>query len=83
MAVFFTGGHIHDHHQIQPAVHIGRVGDLLYKPMTSKGYAEKHGLPLTFEELAEHPFIAHESYFDFAPGEPWECLGRIVSLGLV
>jgi DNA-binding transcriptional LysR family regulator len=63
---------------IDPDVCVLSKGDLLYKPMTSKGYAEKHGVPSTFEELAEHPFIAHESYFDFAPGEPWERLGNLL-----
>jgi DNA-binding transcriptional LysR family regulator len=52
-----------------PDVCVISEGMLVYKPMTSREYADRNGVPATFAELLDHPFIAHESYF--VPGEPW------------
>ena len=43
----------------------------------SRGYCDRHGVPETFEEVLDHPFLAHESYF--LPEEPWARIAKMLA----
>lgn len=59
-----------------PDVCVLAVDEAIGAPMVSQAYAERYGLPSTFEELLDHPFCAHEMHFTTAG--PWAPLARVL-----
>jgi DNA-binding transcriptional LysR family regulator len=52
-----------------PDVCIITSGEHVFVPCAARAYAEKYGLPSTFEELLDHPLVIHEQYL--VPIGPW------------
>ena len=59
-----------------PDVCVLAADEAVGAPMASLAYAERHGLPSTFEELLDHPFCAHNMHF-MATG-PWAPLAKVL-----
>lgn len=59
-----------------PDVCVLAADEAVGAPLASLGYAERHGLPSTFEELLDHPFCAHSMHF-MASG-PWAPLAKVL-----
>jgi len=59
-----------------PDVCVLAVDEAIGAPLASVGYAEKHGLPSTFEELMDHPFCAHDMHY-MTTG-PWAPLAKVL-----
>lgn len=57
-----------------PDVCILATDEAVGAPLASLSYADKHGLPSTFEELLNHSFCAHEMHFGTTG--PWAPLAK-------
>lgn len=59
-----------------PDVCVLAVDEAVGAPLASMAYADRHGLPTTFEELLDHPFCAHEMHF--LSSGPWAPLAKVL-----
>lgn len=59
-----------------PDVCVLAIDEAVGAPLASLAYAEKFGLPTTFEELLDHPFCAHDMHY-MTTG-PWAPLAKVL-----
>ncbi|HVI51961.1 MAG TPA: LysR family transcriptional regulator [Candidatus Sulfotelmatobacter sp.] len=59
-----------------PDVCVLAVDEAIGAPLVSQIYADKYGLPTTFDELLDHPFCAHEMHLRTVG--PWAPLARVL-----